>query len=131
VKLSRHGRIVRWAYLFVKNGPPERTSLCAIFWLCVLWTPVVISVGIGGAAFVLLVVVSILSAYVRHWHLSVPITAVLGLAAYLGFLLWRRHQVRRVDEDYIPLADRIGAHPLIQAAFAIKHRVCPLVEIEP
>lgn len=49
MKLKRKSLLVRWAYLWETN-PWRKVSVCALFWRCVLFSPLKIALVLGAVA---------------------------------------------------------------------------------
>ena len=104
MKLSRRSWIVRYAY-FMDEPVPYRTSLCALFWRCVALTT------LKGALVVLL-------------------TPVVFPIVGISVLVERRRQRRLQQGISTPtLAERWEESSTREVFSAIKHRVCPLIEL--
>jgi hypothetical protein len=122
IQLSRQHRIVRYAYIFDQDwAVPRQTSLCALFWRCMLNTVL------------FCLPVSLLVAYAVWWwrNPSDAAAATVASVGLIGFLVWvdwieRRRKARREAQIDAP------AKPpsLVKETLgAIKDRVCPLVSI--
>lgn len=130
--LERHSRIVRWAYLHDKDVP-ERTSLCAIFWRSVLWTPLglfcKVAITIWTIGWLMWLAFLAFDWAITNWPTTLRILTVVFLGAVLvvGCVVatritsWLRTQERPIRA--------IKESPIYQGAVAVKSKVCPLVEI--
>ena len=131
--LNKTDKIVRWAYFTYDpdNGhckAPRLSSLCAIFWRSVLWTPLkllfplTVLVAISGIAWI----------HPKDFFITVGIIAGLLLAVVL--IVWVHDQFED-DESTIYLTtnnvkDTIAESVLWQGFKAVKSKACPLVYIE-
>lgn len=123
-QLKRNSKLVRWAYLFESRREyTVRTSLCAIFWRSVLFTPLkLFSIGLLGA-FCCFLMFLYGRLWWQHWTVAVLRTlGVIGAAAFLLFMVW-------VTGSHTDLAIYAEKHPLIQGALAVKRKICPIVDI--
>lgn len=120
MKLQRNSRVVRWAYW--GERVPERTSLCAIFWLTVLVTPMKI--------LICLCLVWIIGPAV--WFFPLRISALIACMAIFVAVVWlggwieeqaRKRRFNRPDDD------EPKPSVLIDGLKAVKGKVCPIVEI--
>lgn len=126
MNLKRDSRIVRWAYLTDDCSPPRLTSLCALFWRCVLWTPVRLTIAltvVGG------LVGGILLVAWKIWPVTVAL-AVIGLSVW-ALIRFDLDDVRTdaLDRRLDAATARVSRSVIWQGAKAVKSRVCPLVTI--
>lgn len=109
MKIARDSLIVRYAYL---GGDiiPSSTTVCALFWRCV---------ALSTLKWILIAVLG-------------PIFACI----YFGerFMEWlRERRDRRTGGLHVPrvtLKERIRESAVADVAFAVKHRICPVIYIE-
>lgn len=127
MNLSRQSLIFRWAYFFdgrAKRRSIEQTSVCAIFWRCVLLTPLLI-LGI------VLFVAAILNLVWTH-----PIPVLKGLASAATIigaivLIANAQERRKRRREALAEAGFVETPSMLMAgAKAIKARICPIVEID-
>lgn len=111
MKLSRDSRLVRYAYLTSEWGPPNRTNLCRLFWRTVFQT------------LLLLLPISLVVGYVVLWFTNRTDAIVLTL---LAVLVGGSVAVGEVVNRRYPNPPSV----IKEALWAVKHRVCPLIEIE-
>ncbi len=124
MKLNVDSKTVRWAYLF-GDYVPHQTSLCAIFWRCVLLTPLKLAfIVFIGSMLATLIIMLVKLAYLNGAFTAIFVGLVTGLAvfAYLN----RRSRYKTGDS----LIDKVGEWPVIQGAKAVKGKICPIVELE-
>lgn len=118
MKVDRYGRLVRWAY-WGAASVPFQTSLCALFWRTVLWTP------LKGAT-LLLTGGSVLYVLGRlTWETKglVPLAIALGVGVIWALIKFLPGTFRRI-------ATRTDQSIVWQGAKAVKGRLCPIVELE-
>lgn len=123
MQLSKSSKIVRWAYFTV--GRPKWTSLCSIFWLSMVVTP--IAVVIMGLLLPIWGPIELWEKYCqKRWR---------AWRAYREDLAYERQRAayeREVVERRLKLAnppEPSAWQVLWQGAKAIKNKVCPIVEI--
>lgn len=124
MKLSKHSRIVKWAFLFSGSHKPSRTSLCAIFWRCVFLTPfTVLSIG----TFVGFILAQFWLKPLQAFGVVATIAALIGFG-YGCAVIDDRIKARRAERlERLSTVRKIS--PLREGARAIKSRICPIVEI--
>lgn len=132
MQLDRHGKLIRWAYLWEQHGPPSRTSLCAVFWLSVLVTPVkllTVTTFLASLIAVLFGVIPYWIVTVFVWYPLLMVPLALSAVALVAYDI-ATHDRRADDESYIDRAmERLVEAPLVQGALAVKRGICPIVEI--
>lgn len=107
--LSRNSWLFKWAYLperITDQYIPERSSVCPIFWRVILGVPMFVIIGtfIVSVTFPLALAYQAISKYLK-----------VKRGLNLEYALTR------------PLEDTF----VWQRILAIKHKVCPIVRIEP
>lgn len=118
--LSDRNLLIRWAFLFESQSRrPSETNLCALFWRCMLLTPLKLT-GIAGVGVV--VSVFIISALDIGWKnvlLALGIAATMG--GVIGLTVWAgtSREVRAA----------VVASPLGQAVAYGKANYCPAITI--
>lgn len=111
--LDRDSAVVRWAYPL--ETPPEGTTLCALFWRVVLWTPLKIvgptflALGVPSALFLL----GMLAPEVIVLALIVPLFVVAVAGIGVGIDMFR---------------DRPSV--IKDGFYAMRSTVCPIVWIK-
>lgn len=123
MQLKARSLVVRWAYLWSMDGIPDQTSLCALFWRTVLVTPLKLLVPV--------IVLSMVAAFIWLKPLAavasvVGMAAIAGFGALMGYLADRHHDRRALRQ----MSDK-GTKPsvLIDGFYAVKGKVCPIVEL--
>jgi hypothetical protein len=127
MRVKAESRLVRWAYLLDTDGTPDRTTVCALFWRTVLYTPVKLVLIACFAVWVVYLLGLLASIAIdltrENWSefVAVVITAA-GAFASFAFAHWaeKRFKARR---DQAPGLLRSYVQ-------AVKQRVCPFVYIE-
>ena len=120
--LSRNSKLVKYAYM---NQVPYlfesiKTSLCAMFWRCVITT---LLYSLFAALVIVLLTLLGIAIY-KNPHKTVVILAVLaGDSAFLTFLYF-------VSDPVKSKWDAIADSPTGQMIRSVKGKVCPLVEIK-
>lgn len=117
MQLRRDSRVVRWAYLW-ESSVPYRTSLCAIFWRTVLWTPLKMIAPLGILSFCL----RMAWLYPLDWAIGTGV--FIGIVLAVGCIAWvqYRFEHRDVWADKKPSVLRDGFR-------AVKSKVCPIVDL--
>jgi hypothetical protein len=129
--VARDSRLVRWAY-FLESRKPYQTSLCALFWRTVLWTPMKVCAMVGGLGMILFVLFKGLLLAFAH-------AAVLGKFAVVGVIvagigIWlfkpkRSGEDARAKRVATRAVDAIENSIIVQGAMAVKSKICPLIEL--
>lgn len=123
--LNRTDKIVRWAYFTYEptNGhcnAPKLSSLCAIFWRSVLWTPLKLLFPVAC----LVALCGVAWAKPKDFIEGAGIViGVLGLIVLIAWLSDNQGPIVAVNEK---LDDSV----LWQGLKAVKSKACPLVYID-
>lgn len=123
MKLRTNSKVVKWAYLF-SDYVPHQTSICPLFWRCVLVTPAILSAlaGVIGVAIYGFVILPIKEL---GWpgSLVVPlIVTIVYLAGKIGDLT-RRRRWEQLEHPTEPSVVR-------EFIKATKSKICPIVTLE-
>jgi Zn-dependent protease with chaperone function len=126
MKLRQDHWLVRYGFGFSAHGIPDRTNLCRLFWGVVLTTV--------GLLVIMVAFVAIMWNYALLWWVN-PGVMLAVHAITVGALLtgwfypdWqRRRRQRRLRRP------KLEAPPSVyrETLWAVKNRVCPVIEIEP
>ena len=122
--LSRNSKLVRYAYMndvpHLWEGESIKTSLCVLFWKCVVTT---LLCNLFAALVISLLTLLGIAIY-NNPHKTVVILAVVaGGIAFLTFLYF-------VSDPVKSKWDTIAASPTGQMIRSVKGKLCPLVEIK-
>jgi hypothetical protein len=133
----RDGWVVRWAYL-LEDWPPSRTTLCELFWRCVLLSPwKVLAVAFIGTVIVFggPIAVTALCSFFLGTEVALLIVAPTALLLTLNILdddarerLLQQTQRSRVASTVRNVAE-VG-DVISGGVMALKSRFCPIVRIE-
>jgi hypothetical protein len=124
IRLAKDSRLVKFAYMgnvpHVWPGEAVRTSLCALFWRCVRTSLVI--------GFVLGIVAGLL---VLFWERPARLWALVVIVGGFGTAAIMAELGDRIKARQRALAKGEAKRPSLvpEVIWAIKKRVCPLVEI--
>lgn len=139
MKLSYNHWAVRWAYLpfrvlnggtFKPDALPERTSLCPLFWMCVGSTMFAAALAVLSPLISVIIGFMLVVDYIGDWYRRLPKKAKkskekvpFDIEAYLTEQEAAKARKRLRKQQW--------QESLLYTTFwAIKNRVCPLIEIE-
>jgi len=146
MEFQSDGWVVKWAYLLSEGYPPRQTTLCELFWRCVLVTPVG---SILCVALILLVcagpsfVVAAFAHFVTGWEVALLVLMPIGLLLSLNLFSddGRAQLCREVawvasvpdfrDVREVRVVRNIAevGSVIVGGLLAIKSRICPIVRI--
>ncbi len=116
MELKRDSLLVRYAYWLSRDGAPSSTTLCALFWRCLLLQPLKFA-ALGFAIFVVIKFGFIDAVREDGWWAALILPGIrLTLAAFVAIVFWIGHLIGS------PFAQDI--------IDAIKERYCPIITLK-
>jgi hypothetical protein len=119
MELKRDSWLVKWAYLgeHINKWSDTHTSLCALFWRSVLFTPLKLAVPLG--------MVGVIAVMAYHEPMSALVVfggvlIALALTAAVAFV--SAYVQERGTSDQSPV--------VVQMLKSVKGKVCPMVTIK-
>lgn len=122
--LNRNGKLVRFAYSQSEYGPPQQTSLCALFWRAFVGMPLLYLVQ--GAA--ILGICTGFSGLV--WKFPIIFLVILGVGLLFGIATAVDNHLDGNPNFVTTLHDRVESSVFVQGVKAIKGKFCPLIDIK-
>lgn len=121
--LAKNSKLIRFAYLTTNPEAlhiPNRTTLCALFWRCVLSALITLTpVGLAIAYIVNLI-------FDPRRTLMITAGIACGLALVSGLVyLWQKIETRHKHNRYAYHKPSL----VTEALWGLKHKVCPVIEL--
>lgn len=135
LEFSGDGWVVQGAYL-CESGAPNYTTLCELFWRCVLLTP--------GQCLTIAILVSVIMVgppaiivWIGWMTIGAPLSVMViaPTVALLTVNIWHEGSRERMSESMRRIEPRIEAalEPIelfAGMAVAVKKKMCPIVQIK-
>lgn len=121
MELNERSWLIWWAFLFSEETP-DQVSLCALFWRCVLRTPLTLLIIGFVVSIIIATVIADFKLVATITGLFAGLILVLFLTCTVGDWVkdWRR------GYRYLPLEEQ----PILMRGYkAIKGKYCPIIRI--
>lgn len=126
MKADRQGWLIKWAYLLRHlndEGIPHTTSVCVLFWRCIVLTPVHIALFLGVVAGLGFFLIAPWVMYDFHNVLAVWTGFAMLFVLIAGI-------ATRTDDSFTSSGELNFIDVIVGHYDAVHTKVCPLVTIE-